>query len=618
MLNLCYILKIVLFLLLKIVLLQKKYTMLNNMGVFEIISLIALIIGSLALFLFGMKFMSEALQKLSGNKLRKVIASFTSNRFKAALTGTLVTTIIQSSSATTIMVVSFVNAGVLNLRNAIGVIMGSNIGTTMTAWIITLFGIKYDISAFSIPIIGVGFILMLINKKNIKPIGECFIGFGLLFLGLAFMKDSIGTLDLANNTVFINFMTSFVSNGAISYSTILLCVFIGTLITIFLQSSSAMMAITIVLCSAGAIPFEMAVALVMGENIGTTFTANIAAVIGNIQAKKAARSHLIFNVIGVIWVLIGFRFIVSFVDKSTIFLDGHSPFLVASSIPFALSLFHSLFNITNTALLIWFVPQIEKLSKYMVKSKPLDEDEVFKLEYISSSFVGLGELAIDSAKKEIQVYARRVTRMYEFIPQLMDLKDSKQYAKLLERVEHYESISDKMEIEIANYLTSLSSDNVTPETTLRIRGMLRIIDNLESIADQNFQLAKMIDHKNEEKIWFAPEMREHLNKLYDLVRNALQIMNDNLHENYRTVEIDKALEAEKEINNYRNLLRTRHLEDVKNRIYPYETGIIYSGIYALLEKIGDFIININEAIVNAKYTKDASITRISSDRKNDD
>ncbi|MDD3280892.1 MAG: Na/Pi cotransporter family protein [Bacteroidales bacterium] len=588
------------------------------MGIFGIISLITVIIGSLALFLFGMKFMSEALQKLSGNKLRTILASFTSNRFKAAFTGTIVTTIIQSSSATTVMVVSFVNAGVLNLRNAIGVIMGSNIGTTITAWIITLFGIKYDISSLSIPIIGLGFIFMLIKNKRLKPMGECFMGFGLLFLGLSFLKDSVATLDLANNSAFIQFMTSFVSDSSISYATILLCVLIGAIITIILQSSSAMMAITLILCSAGAIPFEMALALVMGENIGTTFTANIAAAIGNIQAKKAARSHLIFNIIGVIWVLIAFRLIVPFVDKFTLLIEGHSPFLEASAIPFALSFFHSFFNLTNTALLIWFVPKIEKLSEYMVKRKPIDEDEIFKLEYISSGFVGLGELAIDSAKKEIQVYARRVTRMYEFIPQLMDLKDAKKYATLLERIEHYESISDKMEIEIANYLTSLSSDSITSETTLRVRGMLRIIDNLESIADQNFQLAKMIDDKNEQKIWFTPEMRENLNKLYELVRNALQIMNENLNDNYRNVEINRALEAEEQINNYRNMLRTEHLENLKNRVYPYETGIIYSGIYALLEKIGDFIINITEAIINAKYTKDTSITRLSQDPEDDD
>ncbi|HOS17317.1 MAG TPA: Na/Pi cotransporter family protein, partial [Bacteroidales bacterium] len=521
------------------------------MNITGIISFTAQVIGSLALFLFGMKYMSEALQKLSGNKLRNVLASFTSNRFKAALTGVLVTTVIQSSSATTVMVVSFVNAGILNLTNAIGVIMGSNIGTTATAWIITLFGIKYDISAFSIPLIGLGFILMMFKERKSVNIGEFLIGFGILFLGLLYLKDSFSSLNLAENPDFIQFMKGFVTNGSIHYGTILLCVLIGTLLTIVLQSSSAMMAVTIVLCSQGAIPFEMALALVLGENIGTTFTANIAATIGNIQAKKSARAHLIFNVIGVIWILVIFRLIVPFINELTLVLDGSSPFVEAAAIPFALSLFHSLFNIVNTGILIWFVPQIEKLSGYLVKQKE-DEEEIFKLQYIDSGFVKLGELGLGSAKKEIQVFAKRVLRMYAFIPQLINLKDRKQYRLLLERVEHYESISDQMEIEIANYLTKLSSGNLTDESTLRIRGMLRAIDNLESIADQNFQLAKMIDDKNERKVWFSPKMREDLDKMFNLVNNALQIMNENLHKDYQEVEILSALDVEEKINAYRN------------------------------------------------------------------
>lgn len=587
------------------------------MNITGIISFTAQVIGSLALFLFGMKYMSEALQKLSGNKLRNVLASFTSNRFKAALTGVLVTTVIQSSSATTVMVVSFVNAGILNLTNAIGVIMGSNIGTTATAWIITLFGIKYDISAFSIPLIGLGFILMMFKQRKSVNIGEFLIGFGILFLGLLYLKTSFSSLNLAENPDFVQFMKGFVTNGSIHYGTILLCVLIGTLLTIILQSSSAMMAVIIVLCSQGAIPFEMALALVLGENIGTTFTANIAATIGNIQAKKSARAHLIFNVIGVIWILVIFRLIVPFINKSTILLDGSSPFVEAAAIPFALSLFHSLFNLVNTGILIWFVPQIEKLSGYLVKQKE-DEEEIFKLQYIDSGFVKLGELGLGSAKKEIQVFAKRVLRMYAFIPQLINLKDRKQYRLLLERVEHYESISDQMEIEIANYLTKLSSGNLTDESTLRIRGMLRAIDNLESIADQNFQLAKMIDDKNERKVWFSPKMREDLDKMFNLVNNALQIMNENLHKDYQEVEILSALDVEEKINAYRNVLRTQHFEDLKNQVYSYETGIFYSGIYALLEKIGDFVINITEAIVNTKYTKDNSLVHAYYDLDDDE
>lgn len=587
------------------------------MSIMGIISFTAQVIGSLALFLFGMKYMSEALQKLSGNKLRNILASFTSNRFKAALTGVLVTTVIQSSSATTVMVVSFVNAGILNLTNAIGVIMGSNIGTTATAWIITLFGIKYDISAFSIPLIGLGFILMMFKERKSVNIGEFLIGFGILFLGLLYLKTSFSSLNLAENPDFVQFMKGFVTNGSIHYGSIFVCVLIGTLLTIVLQSSSAMMAVIIVLCSQGVIPFEMALALVLGENIGTTFTANIAAAIGNIQAKKSARSHLIFNVVGVIWVLAIFRLAVPFINKLTVELDGSSPFVEAAAIPFALSLFHSLFNIVNTGILIWFVPQIERLSGYLVKQKE-DEEEIFKLQYIDSGFVKLGELGLGSAKKEIQVFAKRVSRMYAFIPQLINLKDRKQYRLLLERVEHYESISDQMEIEIANYLTKLSSGNLTDESTLRIRAMLRVIDNLESIADQNFQLAKMIDDKNERKVWFSPKMREDLDKMFNLVSNALQIMNDNLNKNYQEVEILSALDAEEKINTYRNVLRSQHFEDLKNQVYSYETGIFYSGIYALLEKTGDFVINITEAIVNTKYTKDNSLVHAYYDLDDDE
>lgn len=588
------------------------------MSIGEIILLIGQVIGALALFLFGIKYLSEALQKLSGEKLRQVLASFTSNRFKAVLTGVVITATIQSSTAVTVMTVSFVNAGILNLTNAIGVIMGANIGTSITVWIIMLFGVKYDIGTFTIIIIGIGFILMLLKKKQVKYIGECLIGFGLLFLGLVYLKDSVNNLDLANNKDFIHLMKSLMVDGSIHYSTILFCVLIGTAITIILQSSTATMAIVMVLCYENVIPFEMAVALVLGENIGTTLTANIAAAIGNVQAKKAARSHFIFNTFGAIWILVFFRLIIFIIDKITFNIENQSPLVEATVIPLGLSLFHTLFNAANTFMLIWFIPQIEKLSNLMVKRCKLEEDEIFKLEYISSGLVGLGEIAIDSAKKEIQVYSRRITRMYEFIPQLMDIKDIKSYNLLLERIERYELIADRMEIEIANYLTRLSSNNISEETTLRIRGMLTIIDNLESIADQNFQLAKMIDEKNEKKIWFTPEMRENLNKMYDLVRNALQIMNNNLNIYYRLVEINTALEAENLINEYRNQLRFQHLEDLKNRIYSYETGIIYSGMYALLEKTGDFIINITEAIVNAKYTHDNTISHILLNKDDDD
>jgi phosphate:Na+ symporter len=545
---------------------------------------------------------------MTGSKLRNTLATFTSTRFKAVLTGAFITSAVQSSSATTVMVVSFVNAGLLKLSNAIGVIMGSNIGTTVTAWIITLLGIKYDISTLSIPIIGIGFICMMLKEKQVKHLGEFMIGFGLLFLGLTCMKGTIESLDLANNPAFISFITAFAQNGNIGIWSILLFVAIGTLLTIILQSSSATIALTILLCNQGAIPFEIAVALVLGENIGTTITANIAAIVGNISAKRAARSHLIFNVIGVIWILLVFKFFLLGITHLTIFIDGHSPYETAFAIPVALSLFHTSFNVLNTCILIWFIPQIEYLSTLMVKQQTNEDDEIFRLEYIDTGFIKVDEIAIESAKKEIRVFAKRMNRMFEFIPVLLDLKDEKEYNTLLKRIDYYEGISDRMEIEIANYLTKVSAEGLSEETSCRVQGMLRIVDNLESIGDQNFQLAKLIDAKNKQKIWFTPEIREHINHMFDLIRQALQIMEKNLSAPYKTVEIEEALKMENIINQYRNILRKKHFEDLNKNIYPYQTGITYSGMYALLEKIGDHIINVSEAIVNAKYTTDDSLS----------
>lgn len=577
------------------------------MNTSEIIWLIVQVLGSLALFLFGMKYMSEALQRLAGSGLRKILASFTSNRFKSVLTGAFVTTAIQSSSATTVMVVSFVNAGILKLRNAIGVIMGSNIGTTLTAWIITLFGLKIDVSDFSIPIIGAGFVCMMLKNMKTKSFGEFLVGFGILFMGLGFLKEAVGSLDLAHNAYVINLIGSCVSDGNATFGHILLFLLIGTLLTSILQSSSAMMALTIVLCSEGVIPFELAVALVLGENIGTTLTANIAATVGNISARRAARSHLLFNVCGVIWMLLIFRIFIRGIDALTVSVEGVSPYMSASAVPVALSLFHSIFNLTNTFILVWFIPQIENLTRYMVKGE-IEEDVIYKLEYINSGFLNVGEMNVELAKKEIGEFAKRMTRMCRFIPNLLAMKsDSKEYHPLLSRVQHYEEISDRMEIEIANYLGQVGGEGLSQESALRVRGLLRIVDNLESIGDQNYQLAKLIDGRNTAGIHFSEEMNNNLKQMFELVDEALEIMLHNLEIPYKTVEIANAHAVENRINAYRDLLRKKHLDDINNKVYPYVDGIYYSGIYSILEKTGDHIINVTEAIVNAKVTKDASL-----------
>src|SRR5574344_2677 len=575
-----------------------------------LIMLIVQVIGALALFLFGMKYMSEALQRLAGPSLRSVLSSFTSNRFKAVLTGTFVTSLIQSSSATTVMVVSFVNAGILNLSNAIGVIMGANIGTTVTAWIITLFGIKVDIAVYSIPIIGLGFICMMLRSKKVQHIGEFLLGFGLLFLGLTFLKDSLSDLDLANNPQFVAFIQQFIGAGenTIAFPTILLFVLIGTLLTLILQSSSATMALTLVLCSQGVIPFEIAVAIVLGENIGTTITANLAAIIGNTTAKRAARSHFIFNVIGVCWVLAVFHPFVNMIDALTIKMDGVSAYASALAVPTALSLFHSFFNIINTSLLVGFIPQIEKTTNFLVKKNTQDE-EIFKLENFGTNFMKTGEMNVEIAKKEIIVFSKRMIRMYEFLPVLLnDTKpNSKEYEELLRRIQRYEELSDRMEIEIANYITTMTNDGLSDETNLRVRGMLRIVDNLESIGDQNFQLAKTIENKNTLKIKFNPECQKNIDKMFTLVHEALDIMHNNLEIPYRTVEPERAEEAENAINAFRDKIKQQHVIDINNNVYDYQTGISYSGICAILEKTGDHIINITQALVNAKLHQDEDI-----------
>lgn len=570
-------------------------------------SLCVTLIGALALFLFGMTYMSEALQRAAGKNLRHILARCTSNSFKAILTGTFITSVIQSSSATTVMVVSFVNAGLLNLRNAIGLILGANIGTTITSWIVTFFGIKYSIP--TLPIIGLGFLLMMYKGKKVNQWGEFFIGFGLLFLGLDFLQNSIKDLDLANNAAFINYIQGFVSgSGSLGFGSLLLFFVIGTVLTVILQSSSAMMALTIVLCAQNIIPFEMAAALVLGENLGTTVTANIAAAVGNIAAKRAARAHFIINVISAFLMLIFFFPFAHGIAMLTELLEGSSPYAAATSIPIALCLFHTIYNILKALLLVWFIPQIEKATKYLVAGAKDGEDEGFRLRYIEGGYIKMGELALESAKNEVHSFGERMVRMFEFIPTLMNLTyKEKEYDNLLKRTQNYEQISDRMEIEIANYLSQMSAAGVTPETSRRITGMLSIIDNLESIGDQNFQLAKQIESKNENNIEFTPEMNEHLNHMIDLVRSALNVMLKNLEKPYLTVDIAEALAAENAINEYRDKLRSKHLDDINSGKYSYQQGIAYSGMYALLEKLGDHIINISEALANTKVTADANI-----------
>ena len=546
-------------------------------------------VGALGLFLFGMKLMSDSLQKLAGDKMRAVLSKMTSNRFSGVLTGAGITTLIQSSSATTVMVVSFVNAGLLKLSGAIAVIMGANIGTTVTAWIISLLGFEFNINMLVYPAIAIAAPFLFIEKR--KSVGEFLIGFALLFMGLEALKGGVPDFTLPQYSGVLEFIASMSGYG---YLSILLFVLIGTILTVVVQSSSAMMAITLVMCAKGLIGFEVAAALVLGENIGTTITANMAAMMANATAKRAARAHLMFNVIGVVWMLVlfyPFLYLISWIVEPN---GGNGIHLEALSIPVALSLFHSIFNIINTSVLVWFIPSIERIVSKIV---PINEEEDFRLKFIPTGFMAASELNIEPAKKEIESFSKRVLRMYNFIPELFEEKDEKKFDQLMSRTRKYEEITDRMELEIANYLARVSENELSVNASYEISAMLRIVDNLESIGDSCYQLSIAIDGKKKQNISFTDEMTENLRTMFAFVREAVEVMNSNLSESYINVNGSKAKELETKINNYRDKLRTEHTEAIKNNDYSYQTGICYSNLYAQCEKLADFAINVTEAML---------------------
>lgn len=547
-------------------------------------------LGSLGIFLYGMKLMSEALQKIAGDKMRNILSRMTSKPLNGILTGALVTTVIQSSSATTVMVVSFVNAGLLSLAGSIAVIMGANIGTTATAWIISLLGLKFSMAELAIPIVAFAIPFIFSKHSKRKSIGEFIIGFSLLFLGIEFMKDSIP--DINNHPEILQFIAQYSDMG---YGSVLLFVLIGTILTLIVQSSSATMAITLLMCSQGWISFEVGAAMVLGENIGTTITANIAATVANNTAKRAALSHLVFNVIGVIWMLIVFYPFLNLVAYITESAEGVSPFVSAAAIPVALSLFHSMFNIINTSVLAWFIPLIIKIVTSVIKVNP-EENENFRLHYIPSSIVNTGELDIQTAKKEIEVFSERIIRMFGFLKDLDKTTKSEEYEKLMGRIAKYEDITDNMEVEIAKFLTKISEGELSLKGSQRVSAMLKIIDNMESIADSIYQISIHKNNIRENKIVLDKSLTSNLDTMYNMVNKALEAMNKNICDEYDKVDLETSVKIEKEINQYRDQLRASHLEAIKAGSYNYQTGMAYSGIYALYEKTADFIINVSEAI----------------------
>lgn len=547
------------------------------------------LIGSLGFFLFGMKLMSEALQKVAGDKMRNILARMTSNPVKGVFTGFLITTLIQSSSATTVMVVSFVNAGLLALSESIGVIMGANIGTTVTAWLISLLGFKIDISIISLPLIGVSFPLLFSKTKKNKFWGEFIIGFAMVFLGLDFLKASVP--DIRNNPEILAFLSNYTSNGVLSH---LLFLAIGTILTIIIQSSSATMALTLVMCNNGWISFDIAAAMVLGENIGTAVTANIAAAVANVSAKRAARAHLIFNILGVIWVSLIFNYFLSGIDWLITKSGGVSPYKSAHAIPVALAIFHTTFNITNTLIFIWFTRILQSIVTKLVPMR--DDTEEFRLKYINTGMLSTSELSIHQAKKEITVFGERVEKMFHFVKKMFHETSDKKFNKYYNKIEKYEDISDRMEVEIATYLTKVSEGELSIEGSKRIKAMLKAISDIESIADSCFNLGKTLMRKSDWKVKFNDKQTQHIEKMFTLVSEALAEMIQNLEKGYKLIDINKALDIEEEINQYRNKLKKEHLKSIEKKDYSYQTGIIYNDLFSESEKLADYVINVSEAI----------------------
>ncbi len=548
--------------------------------------------GSLALFLYGMKIMSEGLQKFAGDRLRKILTAMTTNRVTGVLTGVLITALVQSSSATTVMVVSFVNAGLLTLAQSIGVIMGANIGTTVTAWIISALGFKVDIAAFALPLLAFGIPLLFSQKSNRKSIGEFIFGFSFLFMGLSMLQANAP--DLEKNPEMLAFVQNYTDMGFLS---ILLFVAIGTILTMVVQASAATMAITLIMCANGWISFELGAALVLGENIGTTITANLAALTGNTQARRAAMAHLMFNVFGVIWVLCVFPFFTGGVSWFVENIMGVTEMSVA--VPFKLSAFHSAFNICNVLILIWFVPFIERTVCAIIPQK--EQDEEYRLRYITGGMLSTSELSILQASKEIHLFAERTHRMFGMVRDLLHTEKDDDFNRIFSRVEKYENISDSMEIEIANYLNKVSEGRLSSESKMQIRGMLREVTEIESIGDSCYNLARTINRKRQSNEDFTEQQYEHIHSMMTLDDEALaQMIAVIEHTDHPVTDINKSYNLENEINNYRNQLKNQNIVDVNNKAYSYQMGVYYMDIIAECEKLGDYVMNVVEASCDIK------------------
>ena len=562
------------------------------------------LLGCLALLMYGMKMMSEGLQKLSGGHLRNIMGTMTKNRFTGLLTGVFVTAAVQSSTATTVMTVSFVNAGLLTLAQAISVIMGANIGTTVTAWIMSVFGFQINMSNVVFPFFALAIILIFQKKPSGKSFGEFIFGFSFMFLGLATLRENAMAMDLAGNENIINF---FASTGHWGFLTTLLYLLIGSILTMCVQSSAAIMAITLILCSSGVLPIYQGIALVMGENIGTTVTSNIAALSASTNARRAALAHMVFNVFGVIWVLIIFRPFINMVCNFVGFDPDFVPETEADiadaqvRVTYALSAFHTAFNLCNVLILIWFIKPIEKFVCRIIKHK--EEDEEGKLKFISGGLLSTAELSIFEAQKEISLFSARTNKMFNFIPTLLfETKNDEDFSKLFARIEKYEQISDHMEIEIANYLNKVTEGRLSPESKTKIRYMLREVGELESIGDSCYNLARTINQKHMKNEHFTDIQKEHIRYMFELCNKALAHMQKVLDDTQGIVDLNESLNIENEINNYRTQLKESNVNDINEHLYNYQAGIQYMDIISECEKLGDYVINVVEAHAHKKLT----------------
>ncbi len=552
------------------------------------------LIGSLGLFLYGMKIMSEGLQKVAGDRLRGILTAMTTNRVTGVLTGVLITALIQSSSATTVMVVSFVNAGLLTLAESISVIMGANIGTTLTAWIMSA-GFSFNITDF----VWLAFFIaiILIYSKKRKIIGDFIFGISFMFLGLGTLRQTGIDMDLAHNQPVLEFFSSFDPH---SFQTTITFLIIGSILTMCVQSSAAVMAITMILCSTGVLPIYQGIALVMGENIGTTVTSNVAALTANTQARRAAMAHMVFNIFGVLWILCVFRPFIHLVcgwvgyDDMMEKTDPH--FVVnAAKLSFVLAAFHTTFNLSNTFILVWFIPQIEKLVCKIIRPKKNADEDDFRLRFIQSGIMKTPEISVLEAQKEIHCFAERIQRMFGMVKELLGETNDDKFIKLYTRIEKYEGISDNMEIEIAKYLDQVSDSHLSDETKAKIRAMLREISEIESIGDSCFNIARTLNRRIRGKEDFIPSQYEHMHQMMELTDNALTQMNITLVGHKVDNDANLSFNIENEINNYRNQLKSQNINDVNNHLYTYAIGTMYMDIIQECEKLGDYVVNVVEA-----------------------